>query len=254
MRRNFLIVVIILLSATYISCNRTMYPSDMYIVNNKTYFSQNEELLNSSQPVIHKGDILSISVYSNKGENILHPLGTASDQIINQNESSEFTVDDSGYVNLPKIGKVFLLGKTIKECELIISELYSENVVDPYVTVFVKNKRVFFLTGGTSQSGVTIKYENDNTTLVDIITTAGGIKEGKAYAIRLLRQTPDELKFYNIDLSDFSQAKYSYIRILPNDIVYVEPVHRPFRKFIQNVAPYLTLVSTGLIIYNLVKN
>lgn len=253
MRRNFLIVIIILLSAAYFSCNRNMYPSDMYKVNNKTKFSPNEELLSSSQPVIHKGDILSINVYSNKGENMLYPLGNASDQAIGKNESSEFTVDDSGYVNLPKIGKVFFLGKTIKECELIISELYSENVVDPYVTISVKNKRIYFLTGGTAQSGVTIKYENDNTTLVDVITAAGGIKEGKAYAIRLLRQTPEELKFYNIDLSDFSQAKYSYIRILPNDIVYVEPVHRPFRKFIENIAPYLTLISTGLIIYNVIK-
>jgi len=109
------------------------------------------------------------------------------------------------------------------------------------------------MTGGSSQAGMVIPYVNENTTLVDVITAAGGIKEGKAYSIRLLRNSSNGIKIYDIDLSEFSQAKYSFIRVLPNDIIYVEPQHRPLRKFIESLAPYLTLVSTGLLIYNFTR-
>ena len=109
------------------------------------------------------------------------------------------------------------------------------------------------MTGGASQSATVIPYVNENTTLIDVITAAGGIREGKAYSIRLIRNTAAGLKIYDIDLSDFAQAKFSFVQVLPNDIVYVEPQHRPFRKFVESLAPYLTLVSTGLLIYNITR-
>lgn len=250
---NRIFALIVLLSAVFASCNRTLYPSDMFKVKDKSQFAPKEELLTPGKPMIQTGDNLAITVYSNKGEKMLEPLSSAFQQTGGESTPVSFTVDSAGRVELPVIGNTVVSGKTVEQCEKEIRDLFAKTVVDPYVQISVLNKRVFFLTGGASQSAVVIPYENENTTLVDVITAAGGIREGKAYSIRLLRNTASGIRIYDIDLSDFSQAKYSFVRILPNDIVYVEPQHRPLRKFVESVAPYLTIISTGLLIYNLTR-
>lgn len=246
-------VLIALLTVFFVSCNRAFYPSDMYKVKDKTTFAPASELLVPGKPLLQTGDNLSINVYSNNGEKLLEPLGTASQQGSGENSPFVFTVDSAGNISLPVIGQTHVAGLTIDQCEREIVTLFSKSVVEPYVQILVLNKRIFFMTGGTTQAAMVIPYVNENTTLVDVITAAGGIREGKAHSIRLIRNTTDGLKIYNIDLSDFSQAKYSFAQVLPNDIVYVEPQHRPLRKFIESLAPYLTLVSTGLLIYNIIR-
>jgi len=251
--QKYFLAIIISFSVIFVSCNRTLYPSDMYKVNSESDFSPLTELMTPPLPLIHAGDQLSVSVYSNQGEKMLDPLSTASQQTAGESSPIVFTVDAEGFVELPLIGKTLVAGKTIAQCEKELIQRLTENVVDPYVQISVANQRVYFLTGGNNQSAMVLPYENENTTLVDVITAAGGIREGKAFAIRLLRDTGSGMKIYNIDLSDFSQAKYSYIPVLPGDIVYVEPQHRPLRKFVESLAPYLTLISTGLIIYNIAR-
>ncbi|OFY55896.1 MAG: hypothetical protein A2W93_08530 [Bacteroidetes bacterium GWF2_43_63] len=225
----------------------------MYKVKDRATFAPASELLVPGEPLIQIGDNLTINVYSNKGEKLLEPLSAASQQGAGESSPIVFTVDSAGYIALPIVGQTLVAGLTTDQCEKEIVALFAKSVVEPYVQISLLNKRIFFMTGGTTQTATVIPYVNENTTLVDVISSAGGIKEGKAYSIRLIRNTTAGLKIYAIDLSDFSQAKYSFVQVLPNDIVYVEPQHRPLRKFIESLAPYLTLVSTGLLIYNFTR-
>ena len=252
MQRKILIIIS-LISVVFVSCNRTFYPSDMYKVKDKALFAPTSELMEPAKPLLQPGDNLSISVFSNKGEKLLEPLSNALQQSNTMNSPLVFTIDSSGNVLLPIIGQMHVSGLTVEQAENKISDSYSNTVIDPYVQISVLNKRIFFIAGGVNQSAVSIPYLNENTTLIDVITTAGGIKEGKASAIRLIRNTVNGLKIYEVDLSDFSQAKFSFATVLPNDIVYVVPQYRQFRKFVENLAPYLTLISTGLIIYNITR-
>ena len=245
--------LILFLSVVFVSCNRNFYPSDMFKVKDKASFAPASELLVPAKPLLQTGDNLSINVYSNKCEKPLEPLSAASQQGAGESSPFVFTVDSAGNIELPVVGQMHVAGLTIDQTEKEITALFAKSVVEPYVQISVLNKRIFFMTGGASQSATVIPYVNENTTLIDVITAAGGIREGKAFAIRLLRDTGSGMKIYNIDLSDFTQAKYSYIPVLPGDIVYVEPQHRPLRKFVESLAPYLTLISTGLIIYNIAR-
>ncbi len=245
----FLFLTALLLS----SCSRSLFPSDMYKVKNVADFSPVEELLTIQQVVIVAGDQLQVSVYSNHGEKLLDPLSAADGNSGVQPSAVMYTVDSEGNVLLPMAGLVSVAGKTIAQVESDLKQIFQKSVVDPYVKVTISNKRVYFFTGGTAQKAQTIELVNENTTLVDVITLAGGLGEGKAHRIHLIRTTAAGQKIYRIDLSDFSQAKYSFIQIHPSDIVYVEPRHRAVREVFQELTPYLTLVSTALLVYNLTR-
>lgn len=235
------------------SCQRTMYPSDMYRVKDKDVFSPNEELLKAVPFIIQPGDELRVLVLSNQGEKLLDPLSAGIQGSSAALAPVTYVVDVEGMVDLPLAGRVLVSGKTTNQCEAELKDIYSKSVVDPFVQISVVNKRAFFFSGSTSQTATVIPFVNTNTTLMDVIATAGGISDGKAYAIRLIRTDSTSQKIYNIDLSSFEMAKYSGIAMQPNDIVYVAARHKFARKVFEELSPYLTLVSTVLIIYNFTR-
>ncbi|PKP03101.1 MAG: hypothetical protein CVU11_09540 [Bacteroidetes bacterium HGW-Bacteroidetes-6] len=248
---QFIILLGVLLFSA--SCQRTMYPSDMYRVKDKDVFSSNDELLKPTPFIIQPGDELKVLVLSNQGEKLLDPLSAGIQGSSSASAPVTYVVDVEGMVELPLVGRILVAGKTTSQCESELKTIYTQSVVDPFVQISVVNKRAFFLTGSSSQTATVVPFLNTNTTLMDVIATAGGINDGKAYAVRLIRTDSLGQRIYNIDLSSFEYAKYSGILMQPNDIVYVAARHRTVRKVFEELSPYLTLVSTVLIIYNFTR-
>jgi len=92
---------------------------------------------------------------------------------------------------------------------------------------------------------------NNNTTLIEALALAGGISDnGKAKKIKIIRNVGNKDVVYLIDLSTIEGIKNAHMVLQSNDIVYVEPRRRYSSKFVQEMAPIISLISSALIVYS----
>ncbi len=202
---------------------------------------------------IKKNDFLNIQVFTNGGERIIDPdfellkqTGIQANQQLNR-PNPNFLVQQNGLVRLPMVGAVALEGLTLREAELLLQEKYSEFYESPYVLANYINKRVIVL--GANEGSV-VPLANENTTLMEVLALAGGLgRDFKARNIRLIRGPLDNPEVYVIDLSTIEGMSKSIVKVFPGDIVYVEPVRRPFAESIRDLAPIVTLVTSGVALF-----
>jgi polysaccharide export outer membrane protein len=116
--------------------------------------------------------------------------------------TKEVVVSEKGKFSFPLIGELEAAGLTVKEVEAKLVRLLSDGyVINPYVTVRVrgyKSKRVYVL--GQVRSPGTYSLDKE-TSLIEIISTAGGVSDGAGWIIEVVRPsrkvldkpiTPDE--------------------------------------------------------------
>ncbi|HMJ71370.1 MAG TPA: polysaccharide biosynthesis/export family protein [Cyclobacteriaceae bacterium] len=206
--------------------------------------------------VIQVNDYLKLEVYSNKGERIIDPNGelmtdnngTVQNPALRVQPVYLVTVD--GTVKFPMIDPLAVLGMTIREAEQKLQSEYNKYYKECYVILTFSNKRVIVL---GAPGGQVIPLANENISVVEVLALAKGIgNDGKAHNIRLIRGQD----VYEIDFSTLDGLRKGNMIVQPGDIVYVEPVRRPFVEGSRDVSPLLglTLSLTTLIIVYLVNN
>lgn len=202
---------------------------------------------------IERNDILEFRIYTNSGYRIIE--FTTSDDGQNANISSSrfqlsYFVDNDGTVKLPLLNKVYVKDSTIRGAEFMLEEMFSQYFVDPFVQITVTNKRVLVFPGNGSDAKV-IPLINNNTTLMEAIALAGGITDrGKAARVKVFRRDgTNKRKAYLIDLSTIDGLKYADMYVQANDYIYVEPVPQYGREFLAQVAPYVSILSSAILIY-----
>lgn len=132
-------------------------------------------------------------------------------------------VSEEGKISLPLLGEVAVEGLTRAELEKRLSQLLEEKYLqDPQVTVFIKeyqSKRVFLL-GAVEHPG---PYELlGRTTLLQIISQAGGLTNEAGDEILVIRQLEDETsQSIKISIDDLILRGNTALNIPlePNDIV-----------------------------------
>ncbi len=118
--------------------------------------------------------------------------------------TKEVVVSEEGKFSFPLIGELEAARLTAKEVETKLVRLLSDGyVINPYVTVRVKgykSKRVYVL--GQVRSPGTYSLDKE-TSLIEIISRAGGVTDGAGWIIEVVRPsrkvlgkpiTPDEAK------------------------------------------------------------
>jgi polysaccharide biosynthesis/export protein len=83
------------------------------------------------------------------------------------------------------------------------------------------------------------------------LAKAGGIQDGKAHRIKLIRGDLKNPQVYLIDLSTIEGMTKANLTLQANDIIYVEPRDKVPQKVLEAITPYLTLLTTFLLIYGL---
>ena len=199
----------------------------------------------TSSYVISPNDLLLVEVYTGKGEKLIDP----SQQLIDNSRFIEpreiyYQVREDGTIDLPMVGIVFLSGNSLQQAVGLLKEKFSVYYKDPYVLIRFVNKRVVVLGAtGTESEGKIIPLETDNVTVSEILAIAGGLtKESNAGNIRLIRG--EQVKI--LDLTTFQGYTENNIIVRPGDIIYVEPVRRPFSEFMRENYGIFGL-TTGII-------
>lgn len=233
--------------------------------------------------LIQANDYLDVRVYTNKGERILDPngelqFGRPSATTIGRSNSagstgrvvgagtgagttssgSEFLVQADGTVILPMLmEKVRVSGLSLIQADSLLKIRYDKFYTDAFVMTRVANNRVIVL---GSPGGQVITLANDNMNLLEVLALAGGIdgggtggtlyrNGGRASNIRVIRGDLKNPRVQQIDLTTLDGMRRANLQVEPNDIIYVEPVRRPFLDGLLDVNPLINLTSLALSVF-----
>lgn len=216
---------------------------------------KSEASIAEKQYVIQKNDQLKLQLNLYNGEHLVAPApqtqteGSSSNTAGNEQGASttfKYEVDNRGIVKFPMIGEVKLEGLTLREAEEIARKEYQKFFKEPYVQLSYVNKRVVLL---GAPGGQVIPLNNSSTRLPEILALAKGIgNDGKADKVKLIRND----HVYQFNLTTIGGFKEANILIEPGDIIYVEPVRRPFTEALKDnymiASLLLTLISLAALI------
>ncbi|RYM35693.1 hypothetical protein ERX46_01490 [Brumimicrobium glaciale] len=198
-------------------------------------------------------DKISFVLYVENGKRIIDLAAGINSNGGSQQASSislQYLVRQDGNIELPLLGLVQVAGMSTIEVQQKLSELYAVNYIDPFIQVEVTNRRVIVFPG-TGGDAKVILIQNDNTTLMEAIALAGGITErGKANVVKVMRQTEEGRKVYQIDLSTIDGLKYADMIVQSNDYIYVEPTKQLSREFLKEVTPIVSLISSAILVFS----
>lgn len=135
-----------------------------------------------------------------------------------------FSIDEEGYVEVPKLGKIKIGGLTEDQAKDLVQEkiniFFKEEV---YVRLRMAGIRYTTL-GEFNSVGVKIIYKN-RATIFDALATAGETSLlAKREKLFLIRQYGDGVKIHQINLNDRALLASPFYFIQPNDILYLEPM------------------------------
>jgi polysaccharide export outer membrane protein len=206
---------------------------------------------NDSQPdyKIAAYDILEFKIFTNEGYKLIDLISTSAASTNSTIVSTEYIVDKEGYVKLPVLGSILIKDLTRIEAEKMLEEKYTAFYNKPFIKLKVVNRRIFVFNGSGSQ-GAVVTLSNEKTTVIEALAKVGGITlTGKAFRIKLIRGDLKNPDVQLIDLSTLEGMKKSNLLVQANDIIYVEPVKRVSQEVLSQLAPFLALLNTVVIIF-----
>lgn len=193
------------------------------------------------------GDELNLQLFSNDGFKLIDITQTTTNSQTPNKIS--YKVEFDGTAKLPILGRINLVGMTIRQAELMLEEKYSTFYIKPFILLNVLNRRVYLFPGADGAARV-ISLSDDNLTLVQAIAQAGGISNnGKAYKVKLIRGDQKNPQVFLFDLSTLEGFKNADILLQSNDIIYVEPMPRYARGLFAEIGPYLSIATSILLIF-----
>lgn len=247
------IILLFIIISTLTSC-RSLNPSQMLLTSKNYKTTELPTNQNTEEYKIAINDQLSFQLFTNNGEKILDPMMESSTNIgSSTNAGLSYLVEFDGKVKLPVIDRILLSGLTIREAEKLLEEKYATFYKLPFVQLKVTNNRVIVFPGGQNGSAKVVPLTNSNTSLVEAIALSGGIGDGKSKRIKLIRGNSQNPQVYLINLSTLDGYKKGNMILQANDIIYVESRDRIPQKILENITPYLSLVSTVLVVYSIFK-
>jgi len=165
----------------------------------------------------------------------------------------EYVVMTDGTIDLPDFGKIKVDGLSIKACEDSLEYIFAKYYKKPYVQVAVTNQRVLVFNGNGGSASV-YTLVNQNTTLMEVLASSGGLTErGRANSIKLIRKEETGRKIYLIDISTIEGLKYTDILVRANDYIYVDPKPQLLRGVMQEITPFMSAISIVMFSLNLFK-
>lgn len=197
----------------------------------------------SPEYLVHKGDNLYIKVNALEDKNNYFDKEDSYNNYYTESGIylNSFTVNDSGFVEFPLIGKIEVVNLTVTQVQKVLQEKVDEYLKNTIVIVKLANFRISML-GEFKNPGKYLVYQ-DKITIFEAISMAGDMTDfAKRNRVLLVRQTDNGVKTYRINLNDYSILESDLYYLLPNDLVYVEPLKG--KQFAFSEFPYVLILST----------
>jgi polysaccharide export outer membrane protein len=210
------------------------------------------------EPLIQKNDLLSILVYSEALDGGItdalynQPTGT----VANSQSQQGFLVDNEGYLQYPRIGKLKAVGLTKNQVGEEIKKQLSGVLKNPSVVVRMLNFKVTLL-GEVARPGA-ITIPSEKLTILEAIGLAGDVTiYGKKDDIVVLRETDGAVEHGKVDLSSKKIFESPYYFLQQNDVVLINPNKNKARLsdqvFNQRLSIAFSIVNTIALLYNVFR-
>lgn len=258
MKKHLLFLFLILISLINFSCKTS---KNLVYLNN----TQDDELLvdmpeSTDEYKIKVNDNLFVDIKSLSPEvnaifNPAQGVGTQGGTQQNYGQVSGqylngFLVDLRGNINLPIIGFVNVLDKTLEEARIEIQSKADEYIKEATVKVKLLSFKITVM-GEVKNPGVYYNYTNSLTVLEGISMANGVTDYARIKKVLVLRPTPKGSKTHRLDLTDKSFLNSKAFFLQPNDVVYVEPdKYKNVKLNSPMYSLFLSTISTLILVFN----
>lgn len=217
------------------------------------YFQPDSTELNTSfelnAPKLQPGDILAISITADDVRasapfNQISPYN-ATGNLQNTNPFiPTYAIDINGNIDFPRIGEINLGGKTRTEAMEFLKTQVSMYIVNPGVSMEVRNFRVTVL-GEVKMPG-SYPINNDRITILEALGLAGDLTiNGVRNNVLVIREQNGKKEEFRVDLTKRSSLNSPAYYLAQNDVVYVEPNDARIQssKYTQNTSIFVSIAS-----------
>jgi polysaccharide export outer membrane protein len=202
--------------------------------------------------VLRPYEEIQLRVYSNEGEEIqvidalsgMRQQGAVNQQMFQTQQGFwVYRIQADSTVLLPLVGRQKLAGYTLVQADSLLSVAYDAYYKGAFVKINPTSRRVVVFRG---QEATVLPLKYEGMTLLEVLAEAGGINNQlRATNIRLVRGDLQNPNVYVIDLTTIEGMRRINMQAYPNDILYVEPLRRPFLEAFKDVSPVVSMI-TGL--------
>ena len=172
-----------------------------------------------------------------------------------QNEQSlflsGFEVGIDGYLKLPYLDSLYVLGKTLTEVKSLITDGVKEYIEDAVVNIRLINFKVCVF--GEVQNSGTFSFYNNRVTIFDAIAASRPTDFANKKNVIITRLLPNgELSIRRIDLTKHDIIKSDFYYLKPHDQLYFEPLK--VKQYGFSNAPYSLILSVITVTFLILNN
>ncbi|MBN1186314.1 MAG: polysaccharide export protein [Bacteroidales bacterium] len=250
---NILVCILVVISVSCTTHKKLTYMNDL-----DPETPQETFITPSTDYRIQKKDILYINIMTLDPEinEVYNPLMSGNNNVYLQYEATQYlygqSINDSGCVTLPVIGNVQVVDKTLSEAQVAIEEEARKFIKEPVASVKLLSYS-FSVLGEVKAPGRYPSY-NPQLTVFEAISRAGDMNDyGNRKRVHIIRTLADTTQVADIDLTSKNIISSEYFYVLPNDVIYVEPLKfKSFRMNIPTISVALGAISTFVLVLNYV--
>lgn len=228
--------------------------------------------VNAIEPVIRKGDILSIIVYSDNPEatriynqslvatgnpNVMGTSGIIQAQGGSAPSAPGYEVDQKGDIVFQGLGHLHVEGLTKAALKDTLDDRLTPFLQHPYYNIRFLNYK-FTMLGELGKPGI-ITIPGERINLLEAISLAGDLTfYGRRDNVQVIRESNNKREFARLDLTKPEIMKSPYFYLQQNDIVIVEPTRKKVaatdQTFARNLAIVTSITSLIVIVYSVFRN
>jgi polysaccharide export outer membrane protein len=228
-----------------------------------------------SDPIIQKGDLLSIIVYSDNpqatsiynqtlitsaGSNTNSAsanAGTASLSGMASPTTPGYMVDEKGNIEFQGLGTLHIQGLTRSQLTDTLNSKLRDYLKNPYYTIRFLNYR-FTMLGEINRPAI-YNIPGDRVNILEALGMAGDMTfYGRRDNVLFIRETNGKREFARLDLTKPEIMASPYFYLQQNDVVIFEATNKKVvandAVTVRNISIAATIVSTLAILYSIFKH
>lgn len=221
---KYLIIFSLMLSSCLSNKKIVYIQSDKFKVNDPSIINRVRESYK-----IQPFDILSINVKSSDQDaadafNLVSGANGAFGGLVGETGLfvQGYSVNEIGEINLPYIGKMNVLNKTIIEITDMVKQALDKYLKDAVINIKLVSFKISVI-GEVVKPGQH-RIFNEQLTIFEAISLAGDLNEfANRNNVKLIRQSAQGTEIVLLDLTKPQIIETKYYYLFPNDVVYVEP-------------------------------
>lgn len=250
---NYIMLLTIIISLLTTSC---ITPKKTNYLQNRSYrIPKYNDSIGYEDYKLIKGDRIYVRLISTDKK--MNSIFNGSTQMASTSSSENadlftYLVKDDGTVELPLIGKVSVVGKTLRESKNVIQTSLTSLLNDKFTVNVTISQRFFSVIG--SQSNNKYPIIKEKMTIFQALALAGDIDDfGDRSKIKIIREVSGSPKVITFDIrsKDIINSEYYYIQ--PNDVIYIQDVKERFfsvTSISSAISIFFSTLSFGIFIYN----